>query len=222
MAVLNVSPTRMELIRVKGRYAAAVKGHKLLKDKRDELMRQFLDIVRETRELRRHAERKMTQASRGFAFASSVMQREALASALMTPKNEAELAVASKNVMGVDVPVFTIRGKTDDGAALTYGYAFTCGDLDTSVTALKDVLPDLLRLAQQEKTLQMLAIEIEKTRRRVNALEHVLMPNYRDTIQYITMKLVENERGSLIRLMKVKDMMMKRETEAGAQPFELG
>ena len=214
MAVLNVSPTRMELTKVKNRYMVAVKGHKLLKDKRDELMRQFLDMIRETKELRLRVEEKMMEANRGFALANSVMQREALVSALMMPKQSVTLEIASRNVMGVDVPVFEVRQKTQTkGNAVSYGYAFTSGDLDTAIFALSDVLPDLLMLAQQEKAVQILAVEIEKTRRRVNALEYILIPNYQDTIRYIAMKLDENERSNLTRLMKIKDMMVERQIE---------
>lgn len=218
MAVLNVSPTRMELTRIKNRFAVAVKGHRLLKDKRDELMRQFLDMIRETKEIRRRVEENMAEINRGFALASSVMQREALVSALMMPKQSVTLDIASKNVMGVDVPVFNIQQKTQNkGDALSYGYAFTSGDLDTAIVTLSELLPDLLTLAQLEKTVQMLAAEIEKTRRRVNALEYIMIPNYRDTIKYITMKLDENERSNLTRLMKVKDMMVKQQIESRRQ-----
>jgi len=221
MAVLNVSPTRMELTKIKKRLMVAVKGHKLLKDKRDELMRQFLDMIRETKELRRRVENKIMEANRGFAMASSLMQREVLVSALMLPKQSVTLDIASKSVMGVDVPVFSIQKKAQgEGDALSYGYAFTSGELDGSIMALSDILPDLLQLAQQEKTAQLLAAEIEKTRRRVNALEYIMIPDYQDTIRYITMKLDENERGSLTRLMKVKDMMVEKQVEARRQQIE--
>lgn len=221
MAVLNVSPTRMELTRIKKRLMVAVKGHKLLKDKRDELMRQFLDMIRETKELRRRVEENMIEINRGFALASSVMQREALVSALMMPKQSVTLEIASKNVMGVDVPIFNIQQKSQNkGDTLSYGYAFTSGDLDYSILTLSELLPDLLTLAQQEKTAHMLAAEIEKTRRRVNALEYIMIPNYQDTIRYITMKMDENERSNLTRLMKVKDMMVEKQIEAKRRRFE--
>ena len=211
MAILNVSPTRMELTKVKNRFMVAVKGHRLLKDKRDELMRQFLELIRETKELRRRVEKKLIEVNHGFALASSLMQREVLVSALMMPKQNVSLDIASKSVMGMDVPVFNIEQKSQNKEdALSYGYAYTSGDLDTAIYTLSDILPDLLKLAQQEKTAQMLAAEIEKTRRRVNALEYIMIPNYQDTIRYITMKLDENERGNLTRLMKVKDMMLEQ------------
>ena len=218
MAVLNVSPTRMELTRVKKRLMTAVKGHKLLKDKRDELMRQFLDMIRETRDLRREVEEKLKIVNSGFALASSAMQKEVLASALMMPKESVTLDISLKSIMGVDVPVFKTTSNTyDKGDALSYGYAFTSGELDNSIITLSALLPELMRLSQQEKTIQMLAAEIEKTRRRVNALEYVMIPNYQDTIRYITMKLDEIERGNLTRLMKVKDMMIEKQIEARRQ-----
>jgi len=215
MAVLNISPTRMELTKVKKRLAVASKGHKLLKDKRDELMRQFLDMIRETKDLRRDVEEKLLEVNRGFALAGSLMQKEALASALLLPKQSVSLAISSKRVMGVDVPVFDTEEKSKNKEdALSYGYAFTSGELDQSILTLSDILPDLMQLAEKEKTAQLLASEIEKTRRRVNALEYILIPNYQDTIRYITMKLDENERSNLTRLMKLKDMMVEKQVEA--------
>jgi V/A-type H+-transporting ATPase subunit D len=211
----------MELGKIKKRLVVAVKGHKLLKDKRDELMRQFLDMIRETKELRQRAEEKMMEINRGFALASSLMKRETLISALMMPKQSATLDIASKNIMGVDIPVFNIQQKTQNRKdALSYGYAFTSGNLDIAILALSDIQPDLLKLAQQEKTVQMLAAEIEKTRRRVNALEYIMIPNYQDTIQYIIMKLDENERSNLTRIMKVKDMMIEKQIEINRRQFE--
>ena len=221
MAVLNISPTRMELTKVKKRLMTAVKGHKLLKDKRDELMRQFLDMIRETKELRRRVEENMIEVNHGFALASSIMQRKALVSALMMPKQSVTLGIRSKSVMGVDIPVFNMEQKTKHkGDVLSYGYAFTSGDLDLSILTLSELLPDLLELAQQEKTVQMLAAEIEKTRRRVNALEYIMIPNYQDTIRYIKMKLDENERSNLTRLMKVKDMMVEKQIEIRRRQLE--
>jgi V/A-type H+-transporting ATPase subunit D len=156
----------------------------------------------------------MMEINFGFALASSMMNRAALVCALMMPKQSVALEVSSKSVMGVDVPVLDAIYKTSNkGDALSYGYAFTSGDLDRSLLALSDLLPDLLRLAQQEKSAQMLASEIEKTRRRVNALEYIIIPNDQDTVRFITMKLDENERGNLTRLMKVKDMMVAKDLE---------
>lgn len=212
MARLNVNPTRMELTRLKKSLAVAVKGHKLLKDKRDELMRQFLELVRENMELRVKVEEKISNANKAFTVASSVMQREVLSSALLMPKQQVQLEVSTQNVMSVDIPVFNTTTKTqNEGDVYSYGYAFTSGDLDLSVEELSDALKDMLTLAQKEKSAQLMAAEIERTRRRVNALEHVMIPNYQDTIKYITMKLDENSRSTTTRLMKVKDMMVEEQ-----------
>ena len=215
MSVLNISPTRMELTKIKKRLAAAVKGHKLLKDKRDELMRRFLDNIRETRKLRIGLEEKLAEINRGFALAGSVMRREALASALLLPKQSVTLKITSKSVTGVELPVFETQKKSPNKEdALSYGYAFTGGDLDRSILTLSDILPDLLRLAEQEKAAQILSAEIEKTRRRVNALEYVIIPDYRDTVRYIKMRMAETERSNTTRLMKVKDMMIAKQIES--------
>jgi len=210
LALLNVNPTRMELTRLKKALQVARKGHKLLKDKRDELMRQFLDIVRESKTLRESVEERLKEANQSFAVANSVMQSEVLTSALMIPKQDVQLDIVPKNIMSVNVPTFDIKYKTKDKNDIySYGYAFTSGDLDNAISVLYNVLPDLLRLAELEKSIQLIASEIEKTRRRVNALEHVMIPDYQDTIKFISMKLDENERSSTARLMKVKDMMLE-------------
>ena len=210
MAILNVNPTRMELTNLKGKLATATRGHKLLKDKRDELMREFIELVRENKELRREVEKGIEKANSHMAVARSVMTDEALNVALMLPKQEMSLSVDSKNVMSVEIPVFETKMKTaDKNDIYSYGYAFTSSDLDDAVKALSDIMPLMLRLAETEKSCQLMAAEIEKTRRRVNALEHVLIPNYQDTIRYIRMKLDENERSTTTRLMKVKDMMLE-------------
>ena len=215
MAQLNVNPTRMELTRLKKSLATALRGHKLLKDKRDELMRQFLDIVRENKRLRERVEAQLAQANQYMAVAGAVMQREALASALLMPKQGVTLEIGTKNVMSVDIPTFATKTRTSsEGDIYSYGYAYTSGDLDKAVSILSAALPDLLKLAEHEKAAQLMASEIEKTRRRVNALEYVMIPNYQDTIRYITMKLDENQRSNLTRLMKVKDMMIEETIEA--------
>jgi len=210
LALMRVNPTRMELTRLKKALAVARKGHKLLKDKRDELMRQFLDIVRESKTLREKVEDQLGEANKSFTVANSVMQSEILTSALMLPKQEVQLAIDTKNIMSVNVPTYDIKYKSQDKNDIySYGYAFTSGDLDEAISILYGVLPDMLRLAELEKSIQLIASEIEKTRRRVNALEHVMIPDYQDTIKYISMKLEENERSSTARLMKVKDMMIQ-------------
>ncbi len=210
MAVMNVNPTRMELTNLKRKLVTARRGHKLLKDKRDELMRRFLELVRENKALRLKVEAGIKRANGHMALARSVMSDEALSVALMMPAQKMELDVTEKNIMSVIVPQFRAEVKAaKDGEIYSYGYAFTSCDLDDAVLALSEIMPELLRLAEIEKTCQLLAAEIEKTRRRVNALEHVMIPQYEDTIKYITMKLDENERSSTTRLMKIKDMMLQ-------------
>lgn len=212
MATMNVNPTRMELKRLKNRLTTARRGHKLLKDKRDELMKRFLDIVRENKELRAEVEAALIAANRGFTVASAVMSSEILEQSLMCPTKSVELDVSYKNIMSVDVPEFTFS-ESDGRTIYPYGYAMTSGELDDAVDGLSRIMPSLLRLAQMEKSAQLLAQEIEKTRRRVNALEYVMIPQLAETIRMITMKLDENERGNLTRLMKVKDMMIKEQLQ---------
>ena len=219
MAVMNVNPTRMQLTRLKKQLTTAVRGHKLLKDKRDELMRQFLDLMKENKQLRARVEGAMAEVNNHFVEASAVMSDKALDAALLVPKQQVTLNVGSRNVMSVDIPEFTATARTDDSNDVyPYGFAYTSFELDGAVDSLNELLPDLIRLAQIEKSTELMAAEIEKTRRRVNALEHVLIPRYQETIKYIAMKLEENERGSRTRLMKVKDMMLdKAHNYSGAQ-----
>ena len=211
MARLNVNPTRMELSKLKKKLVSAQRGHKLLKDKRDELMRQFMILIKENRQLRSEVEAAIAEADRYMAVAGSVMQREALETALMLPKQEVELEVGEKNVMSVYIPVFSPKYRTSDTNDIySYGTAFTSTDLDGAVNALSDIFPKMIRLAEVEKACQLMADEIEKTRRRVNALEHIMIPDYQETIKYITMKLSENERSTTTSLMKVKDMVLRQ------------
>ncbi|MBR5826513.1 MAG: V-type ATP synthase subunit D [Clostridia bacterium] len=210
MAILNVNPTRMELTNLKRKLLTARKGHKLLKDKRDELMRQFLDLVKENRELRAKVERGIRDANMHMSLACSTMSEESVAVALMLPSQSMSVEISEKNIMSVKVPEYNpVFRTTQEGSIYSYGFAFTSGDLDYAVKSLYDIMPDMLRLAEVEKTCQLLSAEIEKTRRRVNALEHVMIPDYVDTIKYITMKLDENERSTTARLMKIKDMMLE-------------
>lgn len=210
MAVMNVNPTRMELTNLKRKLTTARRGHKLLKDKRDELMRRFLDLVRENKELRRQVEQGIEEANRHMSVARSVMSDAALDVALMMPAQEMTLEIQEKNVMSVMLPEFDVKFRTADETDIySYGYAFTSSDLDYAVKALSDIMPLMLRLAEVEKSCRLMSAEIEKTRRRVNALEHVMIPRYEETIKYITMKLDENERSSTTRLMKVKSMMLE-------------
>ena len=209
MAVLNVNPTRMELTNLKRKLTTARRGHKLLKDKRDELMRRFFDLVRENKSLRIEVEEDIRKANIAMETARSTMNDKALDVALMLPTQEMSLEVSEKNVMSVLIPVFDINLRTaNENDIYSYGFALTPGELDDAVKAFSDVMPKLLKLAEVEKSCQLMASEIEKTRRRVNALEHVMIPQYEETIRYITMKLDENERSTTTRLMKVKDMML--------------
>lgn len=209
MAVLNVNPTRMELTNLKRKLVTAQRGHKLLKDKRDELMRRFLDLVRENKELRRKVEEGIAKANAHMAVARSVMSDNTIDVALMLPTQSMELDISEQNVMSVMIPKYDVKMKTTkEDDIYSYGYAFTSDDLDVAVKSLSDIMPLMIRLAEVEKSCQMMADEIEKTRRRVNALEHVMIPQYQETIKYITMKLDENERSTTTRLMKVKDMML--------------
>ena len=210
MANITVNPTRMELTRLKGKLRTAQRGHKLLKDKRDELMKQFLDTVREVRALRAEVEEELMKVHKSFTVASALMSSEALEQALLYPKQSVELTQTSKNIMSVNVPVYHFKTKSDDaGEIYPYGFANTSGELDDAVSAMSQVFQDMLKLAEIEKTSQLLAEEIEKTRRRVNALEYVKIPEMQENIKYITMKLDENERANTIRLMKVKELLLR-------------
>ncbi len=214
MAELRVNPTRMEMKRIQTRYQTARKGHKLLKDKRDELMKQFLDVVREDKMLRERVEKALTDAYRSFTVAGAVSSPKMLEEALICPKKEGQLAVDYKNMMSVTVPIFRMKVQSEGRSdSYNYGLAFTSGELDDSLRELSNIMEDLLRMAELEKTAQLLAEEIERTRRRVNALEYILMPQYLETIKSIKMKLDENERGNTTRLMKVKDMMLKAQLQ---------
>ncbi len=206
----QINPTRMELTKQKKKLATAVRGHKLLKDKRDELMRQFLELVRENKTLRERVEEGIARANKDFVLARAGMEDEEINAAFMAPRQNVSLEASFKNVMSVDVPVFDYRTRTaDENDIYSYGYAFTSSDLDGAVESLSKVMQDMLRLAEVEKSCQLMASEIEKTRRRVNALEHVMIPETQEQIKYIQMKLDENERSTQIRLMKVKDMMLE-------------
>ncbi|MCI8609822.1 MAG: V-type ATP synthase subunit D [Firmicutes bacterium] len=214
MERLNVNPTRMMLTTLKKRLATATRGHKLMKDKRDELMKGFLELARENKELRAEVEAKLAHVYDSFSIASAAMSSEMMEEALMFPKQGVELGVGNKNVMSVDVPVFDFRTTASDAADIyPYGFATTSGELDGAIGELAEVFPAMLALAAKEKEAAMLAAELEKTRRRVNALEYVKIPQLQMTIRYIVMKLDENERGNQTRLMKVKDMMLAEAIE---------
>ena len=188
---------------------SATRGHKLLKDKRDELVRQFMDLIKENMDLRLKVEKGLKAANMEFAVARAGMSEQVLNTALMATGKTLEIKQQFKNVMSVEIPEFQTKNDIKGNDIYSYGYAFTAGDLDDAVYSLSSVFEDMLKLAQVEKSCQLMASEIEKTRRRVNALEHVIIPEALDNIKYITMKLDENERSTQIRLMKVKDMMIE-------------
>lgn len=214
MARLNVNPTRMELTNLKHKLTTARRGHKLLKDKRDELMRQFLDLIRENQLLRKDVESAIGSANMQMAVAGCSAPKEVIDTALMLPKQEMLLSIEEKNVMSVMIPKYSVEYKlSDPNSIYSYGFADTPGDMDSAILSLSEILPKLIRLAEVEKSCQLMAAEIEKTRRRVNALEYIMIPGYEETIRYITMKLDENERSTITRLMKVKDMMIKENIE---------
>lgn len=206
-----VTPTRMVLNQMKGRLRTATRGHKLLKDKRDEEMRQFMEIVRRNKALREKVERGLTEAFAAMSMASAVMSPEMLEQSLLYARRKVELGVSEKNIMSVNVPVYDFKTTAAEQAgSLPYGFAQTSGELDDALTKLYEVFEDMLALAEVEKTMQLLAEDIEKTRRRVNALEYVMIPELQENIRYITMKLAENESATKVRLMKVKDMVLRQ------------
>jgi V/A-type H+-transporting ATPase subunit D len=214
MAQKQVNPNRMELLRLKKQLVTARRGHKLLKDKRDELMRQFLELIRLNRILRLKVESLLASANQDMVLARAVMDPATLETALMAGRDSLTLSLDTRNVMSVNVPIFAslfeVSGETED---LPYGLASTAGELDQAIQALHEAFPVMLKLAEVEKGAQLLADEIEKTRRRVNSLEYILIPELTSTIRTITMKMDENERGNLTRLMKVKDMIVKQAIE---------
>lgn len=203
MASTQVNPTRMELARLKKKRLMAVRGHKLLKDKRDELMKRFIAMVEENKVLREKVETGLKMANQRFLLAKSEMSDEAINVALLAPKQSVSIEVSSKNIMSVNVPQFDYKTRTADSNDIySYGLAFTSSSLDEAVKSLSAVFEDMLKLAEVEKACQLLADEIEKTRRRVNALEYVVIPQAESGIRYISMKLDENERSAQARLMK--------------------
>lgn len=215
MATKTITPTRMELTRLKARLKTATRGHKLLKDKRDELMRQFLEIVRRNRDLRTRVDEGLSEANKALAVASSVMSSDMLEQALLYPKQRVSLDMTFNNIMSVHVPVYQYVTETAESSDIyPYGFAQTSGELDNALESLSAVFTDMLELAQVEKTMQLLADEIEKTRRRVNALEYVLIPEMKTKIRYISMKLEENDRSTKVRLMKIKDMIFEEKLGA--------
>lgn len=210
MAGTAITPTRMVLNQLKGRLKTARRGHKLLKDKRDELMRQFMDVVKLNKQLRTRVEEGLTGAFASLQVASAIMSPEMLEQALLYPRQSVELGLTYKNIMSVNVPQYSFQTKNNDPTEIyPYGFAQTSGELDDALEKMAKVFEDMLELAQVEKTMQLLAEEIEKTRRRVNALEYVMIPELTENIKYISMKLEENENATKVRLLKVKEMVLQ-------------
>ena len=216
---LNVNPNRMELTRLKRRLVTARRGHKLLKDKQDELMRRFIVLVRHNDALRREVEAELMAAFRDFVLTGAETTPEFLEEAVMFSTERVSVEITMENIMSVMVPRMAFRteearagGNSESDTPLLYGFSNTTDELDRTLIKLRGILSKLLQLGEVEKTCNLMAAEIEKTRRRVNALEHMTIPQLEETIKYIHMKLDENERGNLIRLMKVKSMM---EEQAG-------
>ena len=206
MAKLNVNPTRMELRRLKNRLKTAPRGHKLLKDKSDEMIRRFMLYIRENKRLREEVEKELQGSLKAFMLARAVSNDASIEEALALPGTKVKLETSSKSIMSVEVPVFQIT-QAEQSELYPYSFASMTGELDGAISSLSGLLPKILKLAEVEKTCNMLADEIEKNRRRVNALEYVMIPQLEETIKYITMKLDENERGATVRLMKVKSMI---------------
>lgn len=210
MAKMNVNPTRMELTRLKKQLATSTRGHKLLKDKQDEMVRQYMLLIKQNRNLRIELEKELSGVFNTFDKAKVQLSRQAMMEALMVPSKSLNLELSDKIIMNIHVPV--IKTSTDDVIDLTYGFSFTPSELDKSVIDLSKILPKMVELAEIEKTCDMLAVEIEKTRRRVNAIEFVMIPSLIETIHFITMKLDDNERSNTIRLMKSKEIILNKQT----------
>ena len=206
MSIMNVNPTRMEMKRLQGRLKTAVRGHKLLKDKTDEMIRRFITLAEENKRLRIATERELGVALAAFSVARASTDERVVEEAILMPTRTVQLSCSKRKVMGIDVPAIEI---VSEAAGDLYPYSFltVTEQLDGSVRGLNAVLINLVKLAETEKTCNMLADEIEKNKRRVNALENIMIPQLTETIKYIKMKLDESERAATVRLMKVKDIL---------------
>ena len=209
MAILNVNLTRIESINMKKSLKTAQRGHKLLKDKLDELIKKLLELVRINDQLRKKTDEMLTNAYQNFMLAKAVMGEEYIEEALIIPKQSVSLNLSETSIMSVKIPQFEIN-KEDNINKVLYGFAYTTFELDKAIECFSQVSESLLELAQNEKAIELISAEIEKTRRRVNAIENVTIPNYIDTIKYIQLKLSEDERASTSRLMKIKEMLLKK------------
>ena len=207
MTRLNIKPTRMELNNLKERLKTATRGHKLLKDKRDELMRRFIEAVRENNRLRQKVETALVGHMQDFVLAKALESDLMVEEIFAVPMREINLHIEQENIMSVRVPkmhAHIANPYGDDEGDVVYSYVASNSQMDETIEDMSNLLPDLLRLAEIEKSCQLMADEIEKTRRRVNGLEYATIPDLIETIQYIEMKLEEAERASLVRVMKVK------------------
>ncbi len=216
MALMNVNPTRMELTKLKAGLQTSRSGHKLLKDKQDEMIRQFMLIIRENQALRNEIEEELARIMKKFSSAQLTMSYAGLMEALMVPSKSVSVTTGTKNIMSIKTPTVQVADSNSD-IDLTYGFAFTPSDLDGAILSLSRLLPKLLRLAELEKTCDMLAGDIEKTRRRVNAIEYVMIPDYEETIHFVNQKLDEADRSATIRLMKAKSMILEKEMKDRAE-----
>lgn len=207
MARLNVNPTRQELLKLKIKLKTALRGHKLLKEKRDGLMKEFMGKIKAAKDLREEVEKNLSGAFKNFTFAAADMRKEVIEEALAYPQKKVTMTAKTKNVMSVMIPEFEVK---EEGDFLSYSLATTSSSLDSSLKTFSDIIKNLINLAQLEHSCRLLATEIEKTRRRVNALEYVFIPEMQTMIRYITAKLNEQERGTVVTLMKVKDIIEKQ------------
>ena len=216
MSIMRVNPTRMELTRLKRQLATAKRGHKLLKDKQDEMIRQFMVFIKRNRSLRMEVEEELAQIMKKFGLAKLKMSRIGMLEAMMIPSQATKMEVGQKSVMNIKIP--TVKYETQKAIDLTYGFAFTPSELDQAIIDLSHLLPKLVELAQLDKSCDMLANEIEKTRRRVNAIEFIMIPDMIESIHYIQMKLEDNERSNIIRLMKSKEIILSKAKEQISYP----
>lgn len=207
MARLNKNPTRMELKKLKARLKTAQRGHKLLKDKTDEMVRRFSVLAREIKKLRAETEGDVVRVLKQFSLARGLMPKKDIELLFSMPSVSVEPECGLGNFMNLEVPKIVLEERKDASSPLPYSYVDVTSEADYAVELAGEVLDKLVWLAEQEKILRMLAVEIERSKRRVNALEYVLIPDLEETIRYISMKLEENERAGLTRLMKVKDMI---------------
>lgn len=200
--IKGINPTKMALLELKNRLKRAKKGHKLLKDKQEGLMKAFMEVIREVQAKRKTVEEELGRVFQNLLIASAVIPHpEYLESALIAPTTKVELEVETQNVMSVKLA--NISAKVE-GNVLGYGFSGTSGELDTALLSLREILPLLIELAVLEKKAERMADELQKTRRRVNALEHVMIPNISDTLKYIGQVLEEASRMEKIVSMIVK------------------